>query len=244
MKRFHVLKTLSLVALLLLGQQTKAQTSETNTGKAPEYAKALDLGLPSGTKWANMNIGANSEEECGLYFAWGETVGYEGVGANQKLNDDHQFKWDFYKWGNGSKPFVTKYCTLPKSGTVDDKTVLEKEDDAATVNWGDSWRMPTKEEAEELIANTTLVEVKEFPNGQKAFYLVSKINGQSILLPVGGMRNYGQHQMLNTFVRYWTSSIDQKHPIAAYSIHSHVIQKPKIEAIGRFMGHNIRAVAR
>ncbi len=244
MKSFVLLKTISIVAFLILAQHTKAQTQEANTGKAPEYAKALDLGLPSGTKWANMNIGANSEEEYGLYFAWGEIVGYEGVGANQNLNDDRQFKWDFYKWCNDPKPFFTKYCTLPKYGTADDKTVLDKEDDAANANWGDPWRMPTKEEAQELLENTTLVEVKEFPSGQKVFHLVSKINGQSILLPVGGMRNYGQHQMLNTFVRYWTSSIDKKRPFAAYTIGGHVILKPKIEVIGRFMGQNIRAVTK
>ena len=95
--------------------------------------------------WATCNIGANSPEEAGLYFAWGETQGYtaEQVGSEE---GKRAFNWDNYKFGPDSA--ITKY------NDTDGLTVLEPEDDAATVNWGEGWRMPTKADFKELTANT------------------------------------------------------------------------------------------
>ena len=98
----------------------------------------VDLGLPSRIKWATCNVGATTPEEYGDYFAWGET--------EPKDNYD----WSTYKWCNESNATMTKYCTDSSYGTVDNKTVLELEDDAAYVNWGGNWRMPTKAELDEL----------------------------------------------------------------------------------------------
>lgn len=97
----------------------------------------VDLGLPSGIKWATCNIGANNPRESGDQFAWGET----------KTKTD--YGWDSYKWG--SYPHITKYITEAHYGEMDYRTVLEPADDAATANWGRHWRMPTKEELQELI---------------------------------------------------------------------------------------------
>ena len=91
----------------------------------------VDLGLTSGTLWATCNVGATAPEDYGDYFAWGETEPKE------------DYSWSTYKWCNGSYKTQTKYCTNSKYGTVDDKTELEPEDDAAFVNWGSTWRMPT-----------------------------------------------------------------------------------------------------
>ena len=98
----------------------------------------VDLGLPSGTKWATMNIGAEKETDYGLYFAWGETQGYSGI------TDEKQFSWDDYKYG-------TSTSNLTKYNSTDGLTTLEPSDDAATVNWGGKWRMPTVEQINELL---------------------------------------------------------------------------------------------
>lgn len=101
----------------------------------------VDLGLPSGTKWAKMNVGASSEKDAGLYFAWGETQGY----AASQVGTDKQFSWNDYKYGSAS-PF-TKY-------DQDGLTNLELTDDAAHVNWGGDWHMPTKKQYIELFKET------------------------------------------------------------------------------------------
>lgn len=109
----------------------------------------VDLGLPSGNLWAKCNIGANSEEEVGLYFQWGDTQGYtaEQIGYGEGLK---AFRWTDYKFSiNGSENYFSKYDS-------DGKTVLDLEDDAAHVNMGGNWRMPTSEEYKELCLNTDI----------------------------------------------------------------------------------------
>ena len=107
----------------------------------------VDLGLPSQLKWAKCNIGANSEEEAGLYFQYGDTQGYtaEQVGAG---DGKKYFDWSDYKFSIDGTAKPSKY-------TVSDrKTVLDPEDDAAHVNMGGNWRMPTLDEYNELCLNT------------------------------------------------------------------------------------------
>ena len=99
----------------------------------------VDLGLPSGIKWATCNVGATTPEEYGDYFAWGET------------QPKDYYDWSTYKYCNGDEYSITKYCTRSTYGTVDIKTTLELSDDAARVNWGGKWRMPTIEEQKELL---------------------------------------------------------------------------------------------
>jgi hypothetical protein len=136
-----------------------------------ENHEYVDLGLPSGTLWATCNIGASAPEEYGNYFAWGETESKE------------TFAWENYKWCEGRFDSMTKYCTdggYGSNGFTDGKTELDPEDDAAYVNWGPSWRMPTHEQQRELVEQCTwightLVGVK----GQ----LVTGPNGNTIFLP-------------------------------------------------------------
>ena len=127
----------------------------------------VDLGLPSGTLWATCNIGANSPEEYGDYFAWGE------------ITPKGSYGWTNYKWCNGAKNKITKYCTNRTYGTVDNLRELELEDDAAYMNWGPSWRMPTYTQLMELKNNcsstwTTMNGIKgrlfTGPNGNKIFF--------------------------------------------------------------------------
>ena len=140
----------------------------------------VDLGLPSGLKWATCNVGAANPWEYGDYFAWGETVPYgkedrsnvnnynynaeQGTATNVKT----YYGWETYKYCNGTSysglckfgilpiplTTITKYNADIEFGVVDNKNVLDLEDDAAHVNMGGRWRMPTKEEAEELMNNS------------------------------------------------------------------------------------------
>ena len=148
----------------------------------------IDLGLPSGTKWACCNVGANSPVECGGYFAWGETT------------TKTSFKEYNYKWYNENRNRITKYCGNSDYGTVDDRTELEPEDDAAYVNWGPEWRMPYLGHLYELMRNCT----NEWTtvNGMGGFPFKSKINGNAIFIPAAGWI-YNGVQGLETDGTYW-----------------------------------------
>lgn len=135
----------------------------------------VDLGLPSGTLWATCNIGANTPEDFGDYFSWGETAGYK----SGKVNFDEAH----YKYYNGNEHQITKYCTESNygyNGFTDGKTELELMDDAAYVNWGTEWRMPTNTQLYELLTQTTAV--FSDVNGVKGYKMVGR-NGQFVFLP-------------------------------------------------------------
>ena len=155
----------------------------------------VDLGLPSGIKWATCNVGANSPEEYGDYFAWGETQ-----------PKDNYF-WDSYKYCNGSYTTMTKYGTTSKFGIVDNKTELELEDDAAYVNWGGNWRMPTKPEQDELRDTNNCTWTWTTQNGVNGYKVTSKKNGNSIFLPAAGFRGSSGLCDVTTAGLYWSSSL-------------------------------------
>lgn len=137
----------------------------------------VDLGLPSGTLWATMNVGANNPEEYGDYFAWGETTPKD------------VYNWSTYKWCNGDYNKLTKYCNNSgwgNNGFVDNKTELDPEDDAATANWGEMWCMPTLEQIQELVNNCTTQWTTV--NGVNGRLFTSNINGASLFLPASGFR--------------------------------------------------------
>lgn len=129
----------------------------------------IDLGLPSGTLWADRNIGAESPEKGGVYFAWGE------IRPKKALVD---YTWPNYKFCKDTFFFraVSKYD--------DDKIKLERIDDAAANNWGGDWRMPTMKQWRELSQYTTLKKISKYNNKRvKGWILTSKINGLSIFFP-------------------------------------------------------------
>ena len=166
--------------------------------------EAVDLGLPSGIKWASCNVGASSPEDYGGYYAWGE------------VEEKEDYSWDTYKWYNGSDDTMTKYCTDSDYGTVDNKSVLDPEDDVAHVKWGGSWRMPTLEEQEELLDEctwewTTL-------NGVDG-YRVTGPNGNSIFLPAAGYRHGTGLDDRGDLGFYWSSSLDDDSSGSAYFLY-------------------------
>ena len=169
---------------------TATATCTVTVTSASTY-EAVDLGLS--VKWATMNIGASAPEEYGDYFAWGETTAKT------------DYSWSTYKWANGNDSYLTKYCTNSYLGPVDNKTVLEQSDDAAHQNWGSKWRMPTKDEFEELLNKCTWT--WSTLNGVNG-YVVKASNGNSIFLPAAGFFNDSPLERVGDFGIYWSSSLD------------------------------------
>ncbi len=136
----------------------------------------VDLGLPSGTRWATCNVGTTVPEGYGDYFAWGETT------------TKTTYNWSTYIYCNGSNSTLTKYCnnsSYGNNGFTDNLTTLEASDDAAAANWGTGWRMPTREEMNELYSNCTHEwTTQNGVNGR----LFTGPNGNSIFLPAAGRR--------------------------------------------------------
>lgn len=192
---------------------------------------AVDLGLPSGTLWADRNVGADSPEAYGGYFAWGETA------------PKSTYNWSTYKWCNGSYDTQTKYCTDSYYGTVDNKTTLDLEDDAAYVNMGSEWRMPTTTEQRELMDNCTWTwTTQNGVNGRK----VTGKNGNSIFLPAAGFRDNSSLYYAGPYGNYWSSSLYGSEPIFAYVLYfdSGAGGYRCNFYLGRYQGRSVRAVVR
>lgn len=146
----------------------------------------VDLGLPSGTLWATMNIGATSPEEYGDYFAWGETEPRDFFPSGD------------YKWDDGTNQGI---CT--KYNDTDNLMVLELEDDSARANWGGGWKMPTEAQMTELTGNTTSSE--SVINEVTGITFTSTINGNSVFFPYGG-KNITGPRNIGSLMEYWSSS--------------------------------------
>ena len=167
----------------------------------------VDLGLPSGLKWATCNLGANAPEDFGLYFQWGDTLGYTIDDVNKGLK---QFTFNDYKHISGGT-FFTKYNTNSLSGTVDNKLVLELVDDAAYKN-DNTCRMPTKAEIEELAANITYT--WETLNVVKGGRFTSNINVNSFFVPAAAYISNGKYAYngIGTFGYIESSSLYETYP--------------------------------
>jgi hypothetical protein len=169
------------------------QKSFTTEKEVHDYVD-LDLSV----KWATCNIGADSPEDYGDYFAWGET------------DPKSTYNWSTYKWCQGSNDTMTKYCTNSSYGTVDNKTQLDLSDDAARANWGDSWRMPTHDELTELREKCSWTWTTQ--NGVEGYKVTSKTNGNSIFLPAAGFRDDSSLRSAGSRGYYWSSSLDTDSP--------------------------------
>ena len=185
MKKSILFSVLVIGAALLQAQsitvhQTCGQNGQVVKAIPPEAAQAVDLGLS--VKWANMDVGATFQNGYGDYFAWGETV-----------TKDNYYWWLYFDTNDGGSTF-TKY------NNNGGKTVLDPEDDAAHVNWGGSWRMPTKAEWQELIDNCTWTvittdggkTINGWVNGYKVTSNKEGYTDKFIFLPLG---------------EYWSSSL-------------------------------------
>lgn len=209
--------------------------------ETPDYNghEYVDLGLS--VKWATCNIGANSSEEAGDYFAWGE------------VEPKEYYDWSTYKYCDGTLNTLTKYCnnsSYGKDGFTDNKTVLDLEDDAAHVNWGGSWRMPSNEEWLELRDYCTIEFITI--NEMKGIRFTSKIEGytdRSIFLPAAGYMNKDSHfgddgtsNSFNLYGCYWLN--EAMYASVGDGVYFDVEQN---EIVGGLMdyrvGHTIRPVS-
>ena len=159
----------------------------------------VDLGLPSGTLWATMNVGASKVSDAGLYFQWGDTQGYTadqvGTGEGKKAfaSDDSDYKFGVY-------PNYSKYTTAGAT--------LDLEDDAAHVNMGGSWHIPTPEQFEELIntENTTSTwTTQDSVNGR--LFTSKKNPSKSIFIPAAGVAWGGSVQDSGVYGDVWSSML-------------------------------------
>ncbi|MBQ8721770.1 MAG: hypothetical protein IJY67_06465 [Paludibacteraceae bacterium] len=214
-------RILTIIAVVAIGlvffTSCESSIEENGVGKnnVHEY---VDLGLPSGLKWATCNVGATTPEEYGDYFAWGE------------VKPKTTYNLDTYKYYDGSN--FTKY-------TGSDKTVLDPEDDAATANWGGAWRMPTKAEQDELQENCTWTWTTQ--NGVNG-YKVTGPNGNSIFLPAAGFTVEGTLDYAGSFGYYWSSSLDTFTPDRAYIVNFYSDCMDWNDGYDRSYGFTVRPV--
>ena len=214
------------ITLLINGYLTGEK--EYFNGEGDKDNEYVDLGLS--VKWATMNVGANAPEEYGDYFAWGET----------KPKDDYELST--YKWCNDSYNELTKYCTDSDYGINDNKTVLDLVDDAAHVNWGGTWRMPTIDEMDELVEKCSWEwTTQNGVNGEK----VTGPNGNSIFLPAAGFYSGNKLVVLDEIGRYWSSAL---YPYFSENASNLSFNSSGLDwgiggfGVGRCVGQSVRAV--
>ena len=213
----------------------------------------VDLGLTSGTRWATMNVGASKPQDYGNYYAWGETTTKE------------TYNWSTYKYGSNYNQ-LTKYCnssSYGKDGFIDTKTTLDLSDDAAYVNWGGKWRMPTRTQQDELRNECYWVWTESYNGSNVKGYIVYKAKTSSdkgkkiyssgtpsasyslsdahIFLPAAGYRYGGDLNDAGSYGDGWSSSLGTGYPYYAWSVHfgsGHVRSSDDY----RYFGQSVRAV--
>lgn len=158
----------------------------------------VDLGLS--VKWAKCNVGAKNETDYGSYFQWGDIM--------NKTNSNCD--WTNYKHCNGSGTTLTKYNNKSSYGTVDDKTTLDTEDDAAAQIMGGAWRMPTETEIQELITDTKNVWVTNYNgSGVNGYKFTHKTDtSKYIFIPASGSRSGSSFGNRGDYGSIWSSSLD------------------------------------
>ncbi len=225
-----------------------SSVSKSGTENGHDY---VDLGLTSGTRWATCNVGASKPQDYGNYYAWGETT------------TKSTYSESTYKFGSIAE--LTKYCNdsdRGKDGYTDSKTTLDLEDDAAYVNWGGKWRMPTKAQQEELSDECYWVWTSSYNNSNVAGYIVYKAKSSSdkgeyvrrggtpsssyslsdahIFLPDAGYRD---EDGLNAgSCNCWSSSLYTDYPDFAYCTASDCYGMSQIGWPSRYYGLPVRAV--
>ena len=198
----------------------------------------VDLGLPSGTKWATTNVGAEKPEDFGLFFAWGETQGYTAEDVEKGVK---QFSVSDYKLCGGSLSTLTKYNNNSSYGTVDTLTTLEQVDDAAYQS-DNTCRMPTRADFEELIDNTTSTwETLNDVNGRR---FTSKINGNSIFVPAISYYSNGLIDSIGVDGYLWSSSLYESSSKSAWYLifNSGIVSVYNYDYGYRYYGFTVRAV--
>ena len=205
----------------------KLTTTKTDT---PQF---VDLGLPSGLKWAKCNVGAKKETDYGYYFQWGETTPYT------------DYTWADYKYCNGSSTTMTKYNTFPLFGEKpDDKTKLDSEDDAARVHMGGDWRMPTQTEIQELLENTENEGISDYNGtGVSGRKFTSKTDtSKYIFFPAAGGCDQRSVYDVGSYGDVWSSSLNISNPYSAWYLVFNSVNCGMGRFGNRSIGRSVRGV--
>jgi len=239
-KQHVACKIFAIATVVIMGVTFIACSSDDDDSKPiHDSVKYVDLGLPSGLKWATCNIGATKPEEYGDYYAWGET------------KTKAAYEWSNYKWmqqGKSEWKYITKY-TIADSWIEgiwyngmkfigDGKSVLEPGDDVATAKLGSPWRMPTIANIRELIYNCTW-EWTEV-NGVKGCKGTGP-NGKSIFLPAAGFRTGSKLLDKGNSGSFWSSELSA-YSSSAYNFEFLVNESPTMPHCIRMLGFSVRPV--
>lgn len=243
------------VVALLMGVQSCCCDKDDNDS-APVAAPAIqpngdlavDLGLS--VKWATCNVGANTPEGYGDYFAWGDTTTYYKPGYAQseypewKEGKEAGYNNTTYKYNSSSSYELTKYCNDASKGYegyTDSDTTLLSVDDVAHYKWGGNWRMPTRAEFEELLDKCDCDLTTQ--NGRSGLKVTSRKDpSQSIFLPAAGYRIDASCSPGSTCY-YWSSSLSTDNPKGAWYLCFYTSQKKlEVRQGSRFQGYSVRPV--
>lgn len=196
----------------------------------PIQHEYVDLGLPSGLKWAKCNVGAEKETDYGDYFMWGS------IEPNNNTNCD----WPTVPFNNGASSYNSTYFNSVKD-TVCPNGILAKEYDAASKIMGGDWRMPTKAEFQELIDNTTNGWTQV--NGVNGYKFTSKTDTTKyIFIPAAGNRSRSQMTLVGITGNVWSSSLNTSNPSNAFSILLGSDEGSVISYLYRWLGRSVRGV--
>jgi uncharacterized protein (TIGR02145 family) len=172
------------------------EVNENSQNSCPDdkHPHLIDLGLPSGTKWACCNVGADTPEDFGEYYSWGETEEkstYSPVSYKYCTGVDTD--------GDGWYDENEQYIEVEQ----DFGDIITGTHDVALVKWGESWQIPTLQQFRELLDNCSSewtsvndVEGRRFTGP----------NGTSIFLPAAGNRNGGSRILAGSSGNYWSSN--------------------------------------
>lgn len=171
-----------------------------SSAQPPQGVEAVDLGLS--VYWASCNVGADSPEGCGSYFAWGETIG-DPYQQGKTTDYTRSFDWQAYC---GSETFQ-EWSSVPFSTS---NHMLKAQYDAATANWGNDWRMPNGFEMDELVYHCNWTWTQDYNHSGVSGFVVSSMvigNNNSIFLPAAGYRYLTDLEDHNSIGHYWSSSL-------------------------------------
>ena len=197
------------------GQSVRAVINQEQT-QTPAGLEAVDLGLPSGTKWANMNVGATAPEDFGGFYAWGET-------EEKEVYDDDNYIYNIFEVFDD---------------IVDD--IAGTEYDVAHVKWGGDWQMPSGDQIQELMDYTNMEWTKVNGVFGRRFSSKAAGNSNSIFIPAAGWRSFDSLWHTGEEGNIWSST---QHPTdyGAYALTFTSDDMYKWEPLP-YLGHNVRPV--
>ena len=227
-----ITKTIAVIILtiaIVCAEGCTKDNGGNGTYKGHDY---VDLSLPSGTMWATCNVGAESPDQYGDYFAWGETT------------PKATYNWSTYKYCKGDYNLLTKYCSKSDfgfNGFTDDLVTLQPNDDAATANWGEGWHTPTYNQWVELLRKCT--HSWTTINGVKGCLFTAR-NGNSIFLPAGDSRYDEESRLIGDEGSYWSSTLHKDAPdgVKGFQFIISFEDCDLYNTFGRAYGRTVRAV--